>query len=251
VERKKIEEGLARIDSKLLKKGRSFDHGKSWLENAEDQQKVNPFRAILASANPREVTDVLVVDDLNEELPLWSVPREMQVPRTAADLSDCCAPLLRLSSEILFIDPHFNPAKIEYRRPLEQFLNILASVAPQVHRIEYHTECDPSKNTRTQAYLEDAAIKKLPSLIPAGLTIRVMMWKRREGGKPLHARYLLTELGGIRVDHGLDEGDSGETTDIGLLSNELHTAAWGDFQRQPEPTSFEFVGQIEIEGNAR
>ena len=77
------------------------------------------------------------------------------------------------------------------------------------------------------------------------------MWKQRDRGKALHARYLLTNVGGMRVDHGLDEGAPGETTDIGLLSDEVYSSTWNDYQRNRKPTSFELVGELEIVGERR
>jgi len=43
-------------------------------------------------------------------------------------------------------------------------------------------------------------------VIPTGMTITLFRWKRRPGGEEFHARYILTERGGMRFDEGLAEG---------------------------------------------
>lgn len=82
VERKRIKEALNRLDAKLLPSRRSYDYGTDWLPNAERQQfdEATRFWGIIATANPRGTTDILVVDDLNEGCPKWQVRRSCRVP---------------------------------------------------------------------------------------------------------------------------------------------------------------------------
>lgn len=48
------------------------------------------------------------------------------------------------------------------------------------------------------------------------------------GDKP-HARYILTEFGGIRYDYGLDKGE-GQTTDVSLIGPDAYKQRWQDYQ---------------------
>lgn len=69
----------------------------------------------------------------------------------------------------------------------------------------------------------------------------------KEGGERFHARYILTDIGGCRIEKGLDEGqESGETTDIGLLDLPLYNQRWKEFQR--ESSVFDFGGEVKIIG---
>jgi hypothetical protein len=73
-----------------------------------------------------------------------------------------------------------------------------------------------------------------------------VLWKQRPTGEKLHARYFLTERGGIRFDVGLDAGEPGETTDVSLLSDDLYRARWADFQEAT--AAFDKVDEFTVTG---
>ena len=45
----------------------------------------------------------------------------------------------------------------------------------------------------------------------------MVRWEQIAGGERLHPRYILTEMGGISFEVGLDEGKPGESTDVAIL----------------------------------
>lgn len=47
-----------------------------------------------------------------------------------------------------------------------------------------------------------------------------MLWKERAGGAQFHERLIVTDLGGVAVDPGIDDGEAGETYVIRLLGKE-------------------------------
>ena len=56
------------------------------------------------------------------------------------------------------------------------------------------------------------------------MTVTIYRWRERDGGADFHARYLLTDKGGIRIDAGFSaEGDQ-QTTDITLMYFDLSQA---------------------------
>jgi hypothetical protein len=73
-----------------------------------------------------------------------------------------------------------------------------------------------------------------------------MLWEQKPDGDKMHARYVMTERGGISIDGGLDLGDESETTDVGLMARSVYQQRWKDFQRNA--TTYTFVEAIEIEG---
>ncbi len=44
-----------------------------------------------------------------------------------------------------------------------------------------------------------------------------MLWKERPGGPQFHERLIVTDLGGVAVDPGIDDGEVGETYVLRLL----------------------------------
>ncbi len=59
-------------------------------------------------------------------------------------------------------------------------------------------------------------------IIPVGLQVILYRWQQRSGGQKLHNRYILTDLGGVSFQHGLDAGKKGETDDITRLELDQH-----------------------------
>ncbi len=56
------------------------------------------------------------------------------------------------------------------------------------------------------------------------MTVTIYRWRERDGGADFHARYLLTDKGGIRIDAGFSaEGDQ-QVTDITLMNFDLSQA---------------------------
>jgi short chain dehydrogenase len=60
----------------------------------------------------------------------------------------------------------------------------------------------------------------LAAALPKGLSIEAMLWKERVGGFHFHERLIVTDLGGVAVDSGIDDGEAGETYVIRLLGKE-------------------------------
>jgi len=88
----------------------------------------------------------------------------------------------------------------------------------------------------------------LPPLIPKGSRLTLYRWQRTPNGPDLHARYILTENGGVRFDHGLDEGrHSDDTTDIALLDHQENLSCRRQFERDRSP--YDLVDQFRVDGN--
>ncbi|HAM50980.1 MAG TPA: hypothetical protein DCP92_09945 [Nitrospiraceae bacterium] len=245
VERKKIEESLINADVKFVSSSRDYDGNLSWLNNAEDQHTLKPFRAIITDSNPRAIDAVLIADELTEVTPLWNVPREIVVPRRATDLARHMRPLLQISSEILFVDPHFNPNERRYQETLKHFVQAIGK-NDEVLRIEYHLSAEYERAPSTD-FFQRACRLQITCLLPVGMRIKFKRWRQIEGGETLHPRYILTDKGGVRVEHGLDEGEDGETTDISILDLPVYQQRWRDYHESP---AFELVDEITIVGSS-
>lgn len=256
VERKKIEEKLSResFDRKLFRSTRQYEPDLTWLRNAETQQAGgNPFRAIIASENPREHVEVRVGDDLDETDSQWNVPRQRLIERTPAALAGCASKLLRMSRDILIVDPYFDPQVARFRNVLKAFSDEISVGGHTLRRFELHAS--DRKNGVTEHWAEQCR-RHLPQLIGDGVELRLVRWHQRPGGERLHGRYILTEHGGLGFDSGIDEGKPGETTDVTLLHPELCKQRWADFRdaapcSDPQPTTYEKVDDIRIRGTRR
>jgi len=243
LERKRIEEALARMDQRILGRVSDWDPALGWLSNAEAEHKRRPFHAIVARANPNRNSAVLEVDDIDETNPLWKCRTEITVPRVARDMADAVGSLLRIGREIVFVDPYFSPDKPRYRNSLREFLCIVLADRIQVQptRIEVHT------SDRLGAdWFADECKRLLPPLIPRGLSVRFVQWRQRQSGEKLHNRYILTDIGGVSFHSGLDEGEPGETDEISLMDAEAYRFRYDQYAGGSP--AFDLVGDVVVQG---
>lgn len=231
----RIQELLATADFKLLKTDRVYDQAKDWMENATLQHVSKPFRAIVTNTTNIQDSFVLNLENLIEDTQLWKVNKGKCILRDAVEMANCAETLLRYSETVLFVDPHFDPTAERYRRSLNHFLLKLS----KAKRIEYHVS-----NKSSKEYFQDECKANLPKRIPRGLEITFFRWKQQQGKETLHPRYILTNLGGISYEHGLDTGGQGETTDVNLLDPEIYQRRWDNYQ--PNSTPFLLDSKITI-----
>ncbi len=233
-----------------------WDDQRTWLENAEEENKRYLFHAILARDNPDNNPQVMRGEDVlpGMDLPsLWRVPREIPVIRTATSMATHLEPMLRCATRILFIDPYFRASEPRWRNPLKEFLKIICDSSREV-TLEYHTSGSYDKAPSRDLFFRECK-QYLPRIIPRGFTITVRRWKNRNNGEELHNRYILTDIGGVGIPNGLDERDQG-TVDIYRLSLETWQQRLKDygyasvpkFDFDPEKSAFDLKGKVCIVG---
>jgi len=248
---------MARIEEifKILKEKRihrngfDYDGNIPWLKNAELEHARKEFHAILAKTNPTNHSKVLTPSSLDLSN-LWQVKKQFYCPRQAHDMAQIVKEMLSNCSEVHFIDPYFDPSVKRWRRSFKDFLKSLfdgRTYRPEIERIIVHTS---DKTGFTYKYLKDASKKKLPSVIPLDISLAVKMWKQQDGGERLHNRYILTDIGGVKFDPGLDDGEEGESVEVILLERDLYEKQWNDYVKRPafileeSPIEIKGIGNI-------
>ena len=102
-------------------------------------------------------------------------------------------------------------------------------------RIEVQTGVKSSEN-----FFIQECNQRLPKLIPLGVSIRIVRIKERLGGEKVHQRYILTDLGGVRIDPGIDDGQPEETYDINLMDRNQFDLRWKQYAG--DSPAFDHVG---------
>jgi hypothetical protein len=84
------------------------------------------------------------------------------------------------------------------------------------------------------------------------MTVTIYRWREKPGGADFHARYLLTDRGGIRVDAGFSAEGSVQTTDMMLMDFSLAQTTRASFERDADVYDLvEPVLQISSTGDVR
>ena len=236
---KRIEE-LFRLfgEHKCRRADSVYDGLVAWLENAEREYGRKPFAGIVASANPRNYAAVLVGDQLGAGNPRWVCEAGICPARTPQALAVALSAMITNCRQLHLVDPHFGPENARHRSVLEELMNIVAEaeLSPKVVRVH----CSEKS---TLGFFEKEAVK-MAGRLPAGVTVEFARWSQKVGGEKLHNRYVLTDVGGVALGVGLDEGEPGESDELLLLPRALYERRWsqyvgadGAFQSVDRPAS--------------
>lgn len=120
-DRKRIFRKIQLSNAKLIASAAQYDdslqpEAERWIRNAVTQQAaIRAFQAILATRDLGGHPDVILEEDVDESHERLAVPRESDVLREPRALAAHVATLIRNSSELLLIDPHFDPSKDRWR----------------------------------------------------------------------------------------------------------------------------------------
>lgn len=210
-------------DRRSRRPDREKTPGLTWLENAEREFDRREFAAVLAMANPRSHRGVLVSAPLDESDPRWQREVGASPARTPEELAKVLAPMLVNSQEIHLVDPHFGPENGRHRRVLEALLDALDDHGARPSVVCIHCGAKAARE------FFEAKAQAMASWLPPSQTVAFKRWKERDGGEDLHNRYLLTDLGGVMLGVGLDEGKEGQTDDLLLLTPAQYTRRWSQY----------------------
>jgi hypothetical protein len=240
LDRSRIEVGLSRIDSKLYASAREFDSTLEWIRNAARSHIDQPFRAIITTKEQSNHAGCVDYESISDTTECWR-PGIPPVRRHADDMAAAAEKLLKSSSEIVFVDQHYSCAA-RHVRPLAAFLkHALAGVPPS--RLEYHLG-----SSGMASWFGGQLQRQVRYLgLPEGVVLTFYRWKERPGGEKFHARYILTDLGGIRYDVGLDESDDPDgpqTTDVSALDPETYRHRWNEYR--PDSAVFDLADAWEV-----
>jgi hypothetical protein len=219
--------------------GRLYDSDKSWIDNALSEHQRAPFHAIIAQQHHGENATVLPVADLDERHPLMAVAQDRAVARDAKSIADALSGLLCVSARILFVDPFFDPYNARFKNTLRECLAVVKSNNPEA-ACEIHYRYHKDKPSNIELEKEGANLFK--GVVPEGVTVSVYCWKEKSGGADFHARYLLTDRGGIGIDAGFSAEGGHQSTDVHLMSLALSEARLNAFAR--DATDFELVKPV-------
>ena len=218
-----------------------WNPGDGWLDNTAREHERSPFRAILArresrdsgsAASTRTRAPVLDPAVLDEQTPLWSAPMGLKVKRTAAAIAQAVGSMLRIATDIVFVDPYFAPQRPGYVPVLVSCLHAcherrVIGASPQVLIL---TSGDPKKKSGTREFFEDKCRQQLPRRLPIRQAVTIRRLTERPGGERLHNRYVLTEHGGVSFGAGLDEKPDGNASDdLHLLGRDQYTQRWDQY----------------------
>jgi len=218
----RITEEILAIKRHIISTGRQFNPQMTWLLNACQEHRRDPFQAIVSKKNPEHWDDIIKPEDLSDVHQKMSTNTTPRFNRNAGEMANLVRPLLKLAKRIIFIDAYFGNLNLRHIRPFLEFIKIMQQRHDKIPYsfIQYHFGDDNNN------FLSEL-LSKIISKHEIKLPIAFYQWPSRL----LHNRYILTNLGGIRFGVGLDEDEDGSkpTDEACLLSDETFKQLWNDY----------------------
>ena len=213
-----------------------------WLTNAEIAYETIPFQSIVSMENPRNKEYVIIDEELDEDDVRWKVQSQADINRCAQDMASSIQLLLQKSKCIVFIDQHFKPKLPRYTNPLQAFIDIALN-----NRInDFEHICYFINTERYVGVFQDDCENSLPQKIPHSLSITFKEITQKPNGERIHERFILTDIGGVKIDGGLDEGNPGETTPFTILTDDTYKSTWDKYMS--DNPAFDLGNEFTVQG---
>lgn len=189
-----------------------YNNINTWEENVQIEHNRNPFYRVIQKLNPNCLDYVFDENKCTVVPGAFDVPSSMAIPRTVEQFVEAIKPLARLSDHYKFVDPYFahDDAYTVVFREVMRMQDVDPPLSVEIHRfLKGSDKAEDVVNSIVDAYRD---------LIPRNTECLLYVWGKRDAVKDGgHARYFLTEKGGISFDSGLQKGNDTQRTDVYLL----------------------------------
>lgn len=215
VEQKRIRSLMEQYKNCVVPSGQEFLPNLSWLENAHQQIEQDNFDGIIAATS--NTWNYPTLEDV--EIDYLRGGHDIRVLASGANYTKYTRRLLQLSHEVVLVDPYLQLYSVRCAQVLKNILTI-AQQGKCRSMVIWARHDQASMKTR-QAYqqmLED----KYRSKLLKGSTLTVKLVDDHQSSEKMHARLMLSVIGGFRFDHGFSEFNDDRYVDISILGEEVH-----------------------------
>ena len=203
----------------------------SWNENASlVSQSCFADYVVVNTVEPKGFTGkVITLQDFEDGIE--DIHWQGIVKKDITHMLQAFGNVLRLSSEITFVDPYFN----DRPKVWSLFINFVEAsltdspTSTKSIRVVYSAE---KPNLPTPEYLLDKFEKAHPVLCAQLTKIEFISVGSKHDGEALHNRYLITDLVGINFGFGFDTRESGQTDDISFMQEEQYEVRYEQYVKQ-------------------
>jgi hypothetical protein len=236
-------------DGALVKRpDAAWDQRLGWLTNAQREHARRAFHAVLIKGGHPGNESIWQGDRvLDDPPPRFRARGGLPVPRTPDEFARVLAPLLRMSSQIVFVDRYLTLHLPDSRRRyaiVEAVMRLLAKERNRLPGLTFEIQTEFRGVPRDlplpdKAQSQDHLSAIFGRMLPRGSQAELYRLLSLPDGDRIHNRYVLTEVGGVIFGKGLDVGDGeSETDDLNRLSPEQYKRRWTQYYlgRRPDQT---------------
>jgi len=231
VEQARVKVLLEKHKNCLVPSGQVTEPTLSWIENAHQQVELGNFSGVVA-ANSNQWNYPLA-SDIDDDCLLGG--HDARVLGQAKNYTEITRRLLQLSHEIILVDPYLHLNKPACEKVMSSFLE-----TAQQGKCRSLVIWARDKDAGMKGYGQMLERKYKPKLVK-GSSLRVKLVNDENSVEKIHARLMLSILGGFRFDQGFAEIPNGRNVDISILSKKTHDQHCRWYLDPGSPNDFEIV----------
>lgn len=251
-----------------VRRNRTMDENKSWLDEAVREHAVHPFHAIMASHTGDGSCAALitphVIDDIRDSR--WYLPTIASARKTAVEIAQAVAPLLKVANKIVLVDPYFDPSEPRFLATFTEMMKVAfgasrcidawPSVSIMTNVYQAHRARDGEFTARQKANVAAELIRKanqhLPAHLPRGASVEFLCLENPPSGDAFHNRFVLTDVGGVIAPYGLDDFSGGAAhnarDDLQPMSKGVYEGRWKQYVEKRDISIIS--GPVRVDGVA-
>lgn len=230
---------LKKNEDCLVPSGQNFDATLPWLNNAHQQVKQKNFEGIIAASSNE--WDYPTLDEVDHDY--LKGGHDIRILASSNNYTNIAQRLLQLSHEIVLVDPYLKLYRDGCEHVLKDFLGIAQQGKCRSFVIwARHKEAGL---TTKAAYIQ-MLDKKYKSKLMNGTQIIVKLVNDDASSQKMHARLMLSKLGGFRFDHGFSEFDEERYVDVSIIDRKTHNDYCRWYLDPGSPNDFEIVEEYII-----
>ena len=216
---KRIEERLCKLpQASFMSKERSGQGCvEDWVGAAIEEHRRLPFDAVVTVAEVGEL-GFLQPADVSIQHPSFSTNRQWHVKRDAVSMADCCGPFWTSSLHIKLVDPYFDASSRRFKRPFVEFMR----------RVRSGTTVDIFRGDHIGVEQYVTGVQRaLTEIGPVGVVLRLFLRPQ----DPMHNRFVLSSVGGVSFQIGLDYDATGERPEdiVTVLQDDVWSREWNTY----------------------
>jgi hypothetical protein len=203
----------------------AYDPDKDWLSNVEAEWDRRAFGGVLASCDPRKHAAVITEEERLDGDARWDdLPSGLVVKRTPEALRGALGPLVQDCREVHLVDPYFDGSKRTYQRVLADLAGAMCDPADEERRtIVVHC----GGNVPLEDFVSGLGV--CAESVPRRVTLEVRRWWDVTDSDGLHNRFVLTDIGGVKLGWAVASGRRGTLDDVNVLARGQWETRWAQY----------------------
>jgi hypothetical protein len=232
-------------DKALVSQDRNAAPADGWAAQALAAHQNIPFHGIITLVGR---VGAIGLDDFDPSEPPWSCEVDRIIPRTASELAGAAKAIFQHASEVVIVDPHFDPTQSRIATVLEAYLDARDHVPGRKFHLVVHASQrvleGPNGVIRDAQGFAASVRKKVSPMLGSGQYVTMSIWEKLDGAERLHDRFIISDFGGLSIPGGTDTGPESETTIVTRLSAESARNRIEGFRKSLPPMPDPIYGHI-------